>query len=191
MKTWFALYFVLFFLIGGGARGLYFRKRYRVNPMTILRQWTVYAAWFRLMAFAALMVVAEMAAYVLWNHDAVFVRMPQPYLGGALMLLGIATMGLGQHHMGMAWRVGLPNDKTALKTKGVYCFSRNPIYVGLVVTMLGAVLSMPTLLAVVGFVLMLVALHFVVRHEERYLQQQHGDDFLAYKKRVARWISFR
>lgn len=189
MKLWFATYFVLFFLLGGGARGLYFRKKYRTNPFTILRQRGVYATWFRLMALGAFMVMLEMLAYTLANWQPQVLFIPQYYIGALPMLLGIALMGVGQYDMGKAWRVGMPEGKTALKTEGVYQYSRNPIYAGLAVTIFGVWLSLPTAVATVGFVFMLLAMERVVHHEELFLEKQHGKAFVAYKNQVGRWWS--
>lgn len=189
MKLWFATYFILFFLFGGGARGIYFRQQYRINPVTLLRGWTVYTAWFRLMALGAALVVAEMFAYTLFDWQPLVLFIPQYYVGALPMLFGLFLMFLGQRDMGKSWRVGLPEKKTVLKTEGIYRYSRNPIYVGLALTMCGVWLSLPTVIASVGLVFMLLSMQRVVQHEEAFLAKQHGKAFTAYKKQVARWIS--
>ena len=53
-------------------------------------------------------------------------------LGAALMLCGIVFFAVAQLHLGASWRIGIDADaKPGLVTDGLYGYSRNPIYVGL------------------------------------------------------------
>lgn len=76
-----------------------------------------------------------------------------------------------------------------LLIEGFYKFSRNPIYVGLLMVGVGIsvlVNSLWMLLILIPFVFLLHIL--VIQKEEVYLESRFGNDYLEYKKQVRRWI---
>ncbi len=74
-------------------------------------------------------------------------------------------------------------------TNGLYAYSRNPIYMGMIIFVagLGLAFNAPfVLLLLVGAVLIL---RFgVIEAEEEYLEQKFGDHYLQYKSDVGRWM---
>ena len=106
-----------------------------------------------------------------------------------LLTASLAWVALAQAQMGDSWRVGIdPDAKTDLVTRGVFAISRNPIFLGMRVVLLGLFLASPNVLtlvvAIVGDLLMQVQ----VRIEEQYLESVHAGEYLAYKARVPRWL---
>ena len=82
------------------------------------------------------------------------------------------------------WR---PANKLIIE--GIYNYSRNPIYVGLLIVGLGIsvlVNSLWMLLILIPFIFLLHIL--VIQKEEAYLESRFGDEYLDYKKKVRRWI---
>jgi len=83
-----------------------------------------------------------------------------------------------------------PTDRAArLVTKGPFRYTRNPMYVGIVLMLLGlalAVGSWPMLVAPAAF-LALISLVFIP-HEEQALREIFGDEYAAYTARVRRWL---
>ncbi len=82
-----------------------------------------------------------------------------------------------------------PSAASSLATGGVYRFTRNPIYLGLLSFLIGLAvkLSHPlSLAAALGFVIWMN--HFQIVPEEQALESKFGDEYIAYKKRVRRWI---
>lgn len=78
---------------------------------------------------------------------------------------------------------------TALVTEGVYRWSRNPIYVGGIVAMVGVGLVFKLGWLLPLLVPSVLALHFgVVRREERYLEAKFGDEYRRYKASVPRYL---
>lgn len=78
---------------------------------------------------------------------------------------------------------------TTIVTTGPYRFSRNPIYVGYVLLLVGFPLSIniywglvlaPTLIALMN--------RLVIEYEETYLAKQFGQQYLGYKSKVRRWV---
>ncbi len=82
-----------------------------------------------------------------------------------------------------------PEKANALVVRGLYRFSRNPMYLGLLLILLGwaAYLAQPLGLAVVAAFAVLIE-RWQIRPEERALEEKFGEDYRAYKKRVRRWL---
>ena len=76
-----------------------------------------------------------------------------------------------------------------LVTTGLYRYSRNPMYLGMVLILFGVALLLGSLTPF-GVLLLFfgyVDIHFI-RREEQMLATQFGQDWLEYKARVRRWI---
>lgn len=82
-----------------------------------------------------------------------------------------------------------PHNTSTIVSTGIYRYTRNPMYLGLVFILsalsiwLGARLG---LFVVAAFILYIN--RFQIKPEEEALQKQFGDSYLAYKARVRRWI---
>ena len=67
--------------------------------------------------------------------------------------------------------------------------TRNPMYLGLTLTLVGIATLLGSLspwLVVPAFAVAISRLF--IRHEEQTLQERFGDEYLAYRKTVRRWI---
>ncbi|MBX7245806.1 MAG: isoprenylcysteine carboxylmethyltransferase family protein [Candidatus Sumerlaeaceae bacterium] len=78
---------------------------------------------------------------------------------------------------------------TALETRGLYRFTRNPIYLGLATALTGVAILMANLaaFAVIPLFVAWITLGFIIP-EERALEQEFGETYRAYKARVRRWL---
>ncbi len=79
-----------------------------------------------------------------------------------------------------------------LVVEGPYRYVRNPMYLGAILSLLGAALfyGSPWLLAYTAAFALWAHL-FVVRYEEPRLRRTFGDDYAAYTRRVDRWLPRR
>lgn len=78
---------------------------------------------------------------------------------------------------------------TTIIRKGVYRFSRNPIYLAFCIATVGAGMVLNSWWVVASVTVLKSLLeHLVISREETYLEEKFGDDYLAYKRRVRRWI---
>jgi protein-S-isoprenylcysteine O-methyltransferase Ste14 len=90
-------------------------------------------------------------------------------------------------------RAGTPLEPwqtpTALVATGPYRFTRNPMYLGLTLCLIGFALWLGTVTPamLLPVFVALLTLGFV-RPEERRLEQRFGESYRAYKARVRRWI---
>ena len=72
---------------------------------------------------------------------------------------------------------------------GPFSRTRNPIYLSFALFDLGVALLLNNLWIILALVpLMLYVDRGIIRREERYLEQQFGDEYLDYKQSVRRWI---
>jgi len=113
-----------------------------------------------------------------------------PAAGALIGIAGFAAMMQGWWQFK---QVDTPICPTAseerLVTRGIYRFTRNPMYLGMVAMLLGMALVVGTLpFYLVAVVYFAVIDRVFCRYEERKLVLRFGDDYLAYRKRVRRWI---
>lgn len=77
----------------------------------------------------------------------------------------------------------------ALVVKGLYKYSRNPMYVGMLLVLIGEVLFTGSLRMLVYTALVAMAFHlFVIFVEEPRLTRDFKSDYLRYMNEVKRWI---
>lgn len=111
---------------------------------------------------------------------------------GLLAFAGMATSGWGIAVFRRARTTVNPHKPakaTSLVTSGPYRVTRNPMYLGLLLVLVAWAVflaSLPAALGPVAFVLYIR--RFQIAPEERVLQGLFGDEYLAYKARVRRWI---
>jgi protein-S-isoprenylcysteine O-methyltransferase Ste14 len=110
--------------------------------------------------------------------------------GTVLAGAGVLATFLTQVAMGANWRIGVDEtERTDLVTSGPFALVRNPIFTAMAFTGLGLALMVPNVVALTGFVLLLVALHLQVRVvEEPYLRQAHGDVYAQYAASTGRFL---
>jgi protein-S-isoprenylcysteine O-methyltransferase Ste14 len=80
-------------------------------------------------------------------------------------------------------------EVTTIVTVGPFRYTRNPMYVSLLVLYVGATLGFRLAWAAILLVPVFLTLHyFVVIPEERYLRAAFGERYSAYAQRVRRWL---
>jgi len=110
-------------------------------------------------------------------------------IGVSLLLLSLIWVWVAQSNMGNSWRIGIDTDeKTELRMTGLFTLSRNPIYLGMKLNVIGFFLTIPNALTLTVLVTVIALIDIQVELEEEYLQKMHGEDYLNYQKKVRRWI---
>ena len=110
------------------------------------------------------------------------------YVSAVLLLLGIAFIIPAFLHLGGDSRFGVSDDSGALKTTGVYRFSRNPMYLGFYLVTLASLVSVPNPVGIGCGLIGVCVHHRSVLAEECFLQKKHGASYEAYRRRVRRYI---
>ena len=113
-----------------------------------------------------------------------------PVLGSVLVVLGFSVMMWARilfTSRKTTLFVGRPSSQ--LVCDGLFRFSRNPMYVGVVVSLLGIAFwagTWPFYLAGPVTVLILNSIH--IPREEHLLRELFGEQYLTYCKEVRRWL---
>jgi protein-S-isoprenylcysteine O-methyltransferase Ste14 len=118
-------------------------------------------------------------------------------LVGPPRLLGAIPLALGLvFNLGGARRFQVGGTKLVpgsesnmVHREGPYRYTRNPMYLGFVLELLGVAFLLGSLspLAVPPLFAVLIQILFV-RNEERWMEQQFGEEYLDYKRTTRRWI---
>jgi protein-S-isoprenylcysteine O-methyltransferase Ste14 len=114
------------------------------------------------------------------------------YLGLVLMLLGILMDGYAAM-MFFAAKTTIspvaPQNASTLVVNGIFKFTRNPMYLGMTILLLGWALLLQNAAAVLGPILFVTYItRFQILPEERILTQKWGDTYTAYLSKTKRWL---
>ena len=91
--------------------------------------------------------------------------------------------------MGPSWRVGIDRtNQTTLIRRGPFALSRNPIFLGMRVSLLGLFLVLPNAVTLSVLIAGEVLMQVQVRLEEQHLSQMHGQAYTEYCQQVRRWL---
>lgn len=142
----------------------------------------------------AVLVVFLIARAISPEADMALGRVPLLARPGVAWL-GLVTMTLGggliiaaQMGMGSSWRIGLDRERTGLVTTGLFAFSRNPTFLGMMAAVLGAFLVAPNAVTAIVLAIAWVAFSVQIRMEEEHLHRMHGPAYEAYRAVAPRWI---
>jgi protein-S-isoprenylcysteine O-methyltransferase Ste14 len=117
---------------------------------------------------------------------------PRPMLtwaGMALLVGGTALMAAAQLDLGASWRIGIEEGaRPGLVVGGLYRFSRNPIFLAMLIALLGFTLLLPTWVSALALLGTVVGIQRQVRDEERYLLRTYGDAYARYAAQVGRFL---
>ena len=126
-----------------------------------------------------------------------FLARDRPAAAGLMFLFALVLLALGS--VIYAWCVwdfavfgrGTPAPIDAPKklvVRGLYRYTRNPIYLGVLTVLLGWVVMFQGALLIYTFCVGICFHLFVVFYEERGLERQFGAEYHDYCERVGRWL---
>jgi protein-S-isoprenylcysteine O-methyltransferase Ste14 len=111
-------------------------------------------------------------------------------VGSGAIVVGLLLLVLAGGSFRQADTDMIPfRDVRALVTDGVYRFTRNPMYLGMALILLGVACTTGTVSGLVIPVLFMVIIEIrYIRPEELLLREQFGEDFEDYCRSVRRWL---
>jgi protein-S-isoprenylcysteine O-methyltransferase Ste14 len=110
-------------------------------------------------------------------------------LGIAVMSAALVLIIVAQQQMGNSWRIGVDYDyRTDFVQRGLFKYSRNPIFAGIMLSVIGYFMVLPNAIILLIVVLDLALIQVQIRLEEQHLASEYGEDYENYYRRVRRWI---
>jgi protein-S-isoprenylcysteine O-methyltransferase Ste14 len=143
--------------------------------------------WFFLFLIAALCLHFFIPDTHVFNIATTLVKI----IGALVFVTGMALSMQGSKQFAENKTEILPTSPTnrVLVTNGLFKYSRNPMYLGMVTSLLGAAFfsgTLPMFLAALAQFLVLNT--FFIPFEEAKLTRIFGDQYVAYQKSARRWI---
>ncbi len=142
-------------------------------------------------------VIWVVVAVLMWLVSAIARSVALPGLVRWILAAGFAAAGvvlivrarMELARAGTTWLPARPERTTGLVTTGVFGITRNPIYVGMWLVLVGwAVFLTSPLALALSTLLPLYLTRFQVIPEERALESAMGDGYREYAHHVRRWL---
>jgi protein-S-isoprenylcysteine O-methyltransferase Ste14 len=189
-------YLLLFFGLAFVLPSLRVYQKTGVNPYRLGRSDSAHDFIGRLFRVTLLSILALVGVYafspMLYEYLSPLTWLEQPFLkllGWFLLAVSLVWILVAQAQMQGSWRIGIDqNQKTSLIQHGLFGLSRNPIFLGMRLLLLGLFFVMPNALSLTLWILGDVLMQIQVRLEEAYLSRLHGVRYLLYWERVGRWF---
>ena len=110
-------------------------------------------------------------------------------VGLILVLFSQVFLLLTLLHFKRSLRFGMTTDNLgSLITSGVFSISRNPFFLSLELYFLGVALLIPSLFFIGFTLLSIIAIHFFILREEKFMKANYGKDYKEYCKKAGRYF---
>ena len=172
----------LIVLFGGGA--LFQRKNIDMDGEPPINRSVFYTSKYSIVIIWGAMVAHS------WGVNLALFKIPGLVKGISLVLwvLGFLFLLWGRFEMGNSFRLGSPKETITLKSKGLFRISRNPMYVGVFLTLLGATIHTLNPIVFLIVIFIIAVHHKIVLAEEQFLQKSFGQVYSDYCQRVRRYL---
>lgn len=196
MKTYLLLFFVLYVLLVFVWPSYLVYKRTGVNPFVFGKSNSINDYAGGCMKWIILAVFLRLLVGLIWPEIATQIGV-LPFLqhtliqniGFVMLHLGLLWSLVAVLQMGNSWRIGVNNDhKTALAQNGLFKLSRNPAFLGMLITLGALFLILPDAVMLCALITTIIVLQVQIRVEEAYLTTVHGDNYIKYMNTIRRWI---
>ena len=196
LKYFLPVYYILFLGLAFILPPYRVWKATKVNPYKLGNSDSVHdyiGKNFRLILFALALVIFLFAfSPDVYKHLLSFPLFSKPvfvWVGLTCLFLTFFWILIAQFQMQKSWRIGIDEDvRTELVQTGLFTISRNPIFLGMRVLLLGIFLVLPNAATCTILITGELLIQIQVRLEEDFLTRMHGDSYRAYQKQVHRWI---
>lgn len=167
-----------------------------INPVTFGNTDTAHDYIGFIMKLLTLLLVVAVVVFAL-NKSVYTFLVPVTYLqtvwiqyaGLVLIHLSLLWIIIAQQQMNQSWRIGIDEqNKTVLVTHGLFSVSRNPVFLGMLISTLGIFLLLPNAVTLLVTVTSYIVIQIQIRLEEAFLLKQHTTAYEQYKRRVRRLL---
>ena len=119
-----------------------------------------------------------------------WLQYPWRYFGIIIIVLGFSlSLGSGIFFRKLGTNPRPGTRASVLVTKGVFRYTRNPMYLGLTTMLIGVSILLGSFspLIVIPVVFLILHTQFVLR-EEKWMEEWFGESYLEYKSKTPRWL---
>ena len=196
LKIFLPIYATIFFFAVFLLRTAIVWQKTGINAFVLLKQGGTYGVigvYFKLLPLASFLAVVsysffpsmyDFLAPFHWLENQLIV-----FVGIFFLIISLFWIWVAQTQMGKSWRIGIDEQrKTELITTGMFSISRNPIFLGMKVNLLGFFLVIPNAITLTVVVTGFALLNIQVRLEEQHLSNLHDDSYQNYYRKVRRWL---
>ena len=196
LRIFLPIYYAIFFFAVFLLRTVIVWKRTGVNAYVLLKQGGTYGVigvYFKLLPLASFFAVATYSFFPsIYDFLAPFHwfgNQFNAFVGIVLLIISLFWIWVAQTQMGKSWRIGIDEQKkTDLVTTGMFSISRNPIFLGMKVNLLGFFLVIPNAVTLTVTVIGIALIDIQVRLEEQHLLNLHNESYQNYYREVRRWL---
>jgi protein-S-isoprenylcysteine O-methyltransferase Ste14 len=112
-------------------------------------------------------------------------------LGVAAIVTGLALFAAALWAFGRSWRIGIDHDRPGtLITRGVFAFTRNPIFLFMDMYFVGTWLIQRDLFFLLFAIVAVAGIHYQILQEEKFLLKNYGHAYRRYLLSVPRYIGW-
>jgi protein-S-isoprenylcysteine O-methyltransferase Ste14 len=112
-----------------------------------------------------------------------------PFAGLVIIHISLIWIAIAQYQMSTSWRIGIDeSNRTQLKTSGTFSISRNPIFLGMILSVLGVFFILPNAITLFLALTTYFIIQIQIRLEEEFLARQYGKEYTDYKQKTRRLI---
>jgi len=167
-------------------------RKHRIWPLVFHREANPIAGAMGLL-FGVFLTALMVWAILYWRLDPLAIGIwgaPDwvAILGWIFIACGTVITVVAQAQMGTAWRIGIDDRPTDLVANGLFALSRNPIFSGMILTLIGAVLIAPAVWSILFTPITILLIAVQTRFEEEHLVELHGEKYIAYAQQVGRFL---
>ncbi|NMH87358.1 methyltransferase family protein [Flavivirga algicola] len=122
--------------------------------------------------------------------EQTILKPPFSYVGIILIIAGLAIMSqIKKLFDKVNTEIHTFKKPRQLVKKGLFKFSRNPIYLGFTISLIGVWVLTGNLIGLIGILIFFLISNFwYIPYEERSMEKEFGYEYKLYKSKVRRWI---
>ena len=132
------------------------------------------------------------ATAVLWHLSPpeTIIYLPYKLIGTICITMGLAVLLIAWLQFKKANAAACPTaESTLIVTSGIYRYTRNPMYLGMLLMLLGAAFFMGTIPAMLGpIVFFLIIDKVFIPYEEKDLRSSFGNEYEEFLSTTRRWL---
>lgn len=172
-------------------------KKTGINPITFGKESNAHnyvGNVYKFLVFMLLMVfVIHFLNIELYNYFLVPIHYLELssvfFIGFFLLHFALFWIFIAQKQMGNSWRIGIDEkNKSELVTHGLFSISRNPVFLGMMLSLFSIFMVLPNILtffiAFTGY----IVIQIQIRLEEEFLLKEFGQKYIDYKNNTRRLI---